>query len=272
MAPAKHSPAVAETWHGIRVCPAISVSGGSLSRPAILDVLQVRDGDREVQMAAVGPQEVWLCEAVANKAVSKRPLGRCTLFTVVRDLVRGELAVADEEPAVAVSDARMADLNFDSDDAPEVCQPDPKRARVRKSKGSSTNLSRNVTVPPLPSAVAVPNGAAGNAGNTFLAHIAGPQGRKLYVELDALPWFVSRLRAEYVGEPEPESSENSGSPTRGNIWWDFRDESWVARMADSRIRVSVRPRMRPGFDFAGLSFDDARARALEEIKGKVDAA
>jgi len=272
MAPKSHSPAVAEAWHGIRVSPAVSVSGGSLSRPAVLDVMQVREGDRDLRMAAVGPQEVWLCEAVANKAVSKRPLGRCALFAVVRGLVRGEPAVADEESAVAVCDNKMADLNFDSDDAADSGQPEPKRARVQKAKCSRSNLSRQVTVPPLPSAVAVPDGAAGNAGNTFWAHVAGSKARKLYIELDALPWFVSRLRVEYAGELQPQSSQSSDSPTRSAIWWDFRDQSWVARIDDSRIRVPVVHRMRPGQDFASLSFEDARARALEEIQRKVEAA
>jgi hypothetical protein len=242
-----------------------------------LDVLEVRDGERKVQVAAVGPQEAWLCEAVANKAVSKRPLARCALFNVLRALVRGE-AAAEDEPAVAACDSKMADLNFDSDeDAPRL--PEPKRARARKPKGIATNATRKVTVPPLPSAVAagsgqpLQEGSAGNAGNTFVAHIKGKHGRCLYIELDALPWFVSRLRAEHAGQLEPAvSSTSSDSPVKTSIWWDFRDESWVARTAASRIRVAVRPRMRPGFEFAGLSFEDARARALEEIKGKLEEA
>ncbi len=277
-----------EQWHGIRVRQAYCVEGGLLSKPAALDTLEVKGGDRKVRVAAVGPQEVWLCEAVANKAVSKRPLGQSTLFATVRGLVRGEIAVEDAAAAVAATDSKMADLDFDSDDA-ETHQPELKKARVRKPKGSITNVTRIVTVPPMAPAVAegsepqasavakgsqqpLPEGSAGNAGHTFVAHVAGQNGRKLYIELDALPWLVSRLRAEYAGQLGTEPTSSSDSPERCKVWWDFRDESWVARTAGSRIRVTVRPRMRLGFAFANFSFEEARSRALAEAKAQLDQA
>lgn len=275
MAASKPSPAAAETWQGIRVRRAVCVAGGFLARPAAVDTLDVEVSGRMVEVVSVGPQEPWLCEAVAKQAVSKRPLGHASLFGAVRELVRGEPDDEVDTPAVAVhSDDKMADLGFDSDDAAELRQPEQKKARVRKAKIQSTNLTRTITVPEVPAVAGCSGqplhaGSAGNAGNTFVAHICGRNGKKLYIEMDALPWFVSRLRLEFVGLPAPSSaSSESPSPSKPSVWWDFRDESWCARCGESRIRVAVRARMRPGQDFARLSLDEARKRALEEIKEK----
>ena len=275
MAASKPSPAVAETWRGIEVRRAVCVDGGFLARPAAVDTLDVQVDGRMVEVVSVGPQETWLCDAVAKQAVSKRPLGHASLFGEVRGLVRGEPVDEVDTPAVAVHDDKMADLGFDSDDAAELRQPEPKKVRVRKAKTPTTNITRTVTVPEVPAVAGCSGqpllaGSAGNAGNTFVAHISGRHGKKLYIELDVLPWFVSRLRLEFAGLSAPSSaSSESSSPSKPSIWWDFRDESWGARRGESRIRVAVRARMRPGLDFAKLSFDDARKRALDEIKEKL---
>jgi hypothetical protein len=94
-------------------------------------------------------------------------------------------------------------------------------------------------------------------------------GVKLYIEVSALTWLVSFVRAELdSGGVRPIAVAGDGSP-KSCISWDFRDECWVfrPRAGGSKTRRSkpVRSLMVAGKPYAHLTFEDARQAARAEF-------
>ena len=95
---------------------------------------------------------------------------------------------------------------------------------------------------------------------------------KLYIQVDALSWLVNYVKAEMdSGGVSPVIGEDLGEAAElGKVYWDFRDNAWVARVRSAegvvvRARRNVLNRTKVGRDLAHLSFEDAKQTVYAEL-------
>ena len=243
----------------------LTVKGGMLKAPAVVETIKELYKGRDVTFVAVTGSTPWLCEMVAGVCASKRPLARCSIITTLRKL----LIQDDATMVLPPSDVKMAAL-FDGDDEPEKeATPKIKRPRGRAADEFVPTVVE-VRVP-VPSVEAAPEEAtraapaeAGERPMLMLrcSHLT-PR-----IEVDAISWLVDVLRAERETRGVPLMKPRA-ERKKGEIWWDFTNSLWRGRFYDVSGEMhersqSVRLRRRHG-DLMNLPFEDAKARVFDEM-------
>ena len=264
----------------MQVLTQMTIRGGVGRKHHVLAIERFLFEDTESSFVHVSPNEGWLCEIVAGQSATRRPLGRSTIFKLMRDAFKSE---SDESiGAGALQDDRMQDMAFD--DSPSTSQSPPSKAHKR-SRGPSQKAVkgvdvRNVMVPADPPCVPA---VAGNAGQAAVAAdrevLAATKSLKLFLEVNAFSWLVCFLRREFDAGfvPSVESAPAAADVSGPAVWWDWRDECWVGRERSGppgdkrlRLRKSVRSRMAPGKDLQHMAFADAKVFCYDELRGALE--
>ena len=222
-------------------------------------------------------RRVGLCEVVTGQVLSRRPLGRSSLFKLVKHLVAP--AVAGDIEDDPVTPDKMQDLAYEvSDDSPPSVEPAEKLPKRRRGPQKYTGaIVKRIDVPENPCAVpAVAENGGGTAAAATRQLVAAVHCKKLLIEKDALSWLVHYLKVEYEAGSVPHTEHDDGEESRSppgkgvKLWWDFRDDCWVGRYGGGskttpRKSKSVRSRMGPTGDLAHMTFADAKQAAWNEL-------
>ena len=264
-------------WKPIQVRTDVVISGGHMRKPQVLAVERFEHEGSSVDFVPIGSSETWLCEAVTGQVSSRRPLSRSEIFGILHRNCPSEVQLP------STSD-RMADLHFQESptkkhDSPEPDSQGGKRRRVRgfaKYKGA---LVWGQDVPDRPSgssaaAGSIDGGVAAVAADQHV--LLASKGKKSYIQLNAVPWLVAYIAAEFsygfvapIAETPAELEDTSCDGPK--IWWDFRDDLWVGRVVGSsgksrpRRSKGVHTRMKEGADLFGMTFNEAKKVCYDEL-------
>jgi hypothetical protein len=287
----------AATWRPLDVRSKLCISGGfsAPSKAHVLDTRVIMKGNRDITFVQVGTSISWLCEVAAQQHATRRPLARVGVFESLRKAACGSAVAVDSlacGSAVAVDSLaahdKMDDFALDDDPAVEDDAPPsakkPRRCKLpAKMRGplvvelfahdysASAKDFRVVEGRPEQPAVAGANSehlAVAGSGLERRFFVA-VDGVKLYIEVSALAWLVTYVKAELEsGGVRPIAVADADSP-KSCISWDFRDECWVfrSRAGGSSTRKSkpVRSLMAAGKPYAHLKFEDARQAARADF-------
>lgn len=290
----------ASQWRPLDLCPRLCISGGfsSPGKPHVLDTRVITVHNRDITFVQLGTSMSWLCEVAAQQHATRRPLARVGVFESLRKAACGfdSSAVAGSKPSFASSavaaaapvrdmmdDFALDDGPADADDAPPSAKK-PRRCKLPvKMRGplvvelfahdysADAKEFRVVGGRPEEPAVADVNSECPAVAGSGLERrfFVAVDGVKLYIEVSALTWLVTFVRAELEsGGVRPIAVASDGSPKSG-ISWDFRDECWVfrSRAGGSKTRSSkpVRSLMVAGKPYAHLTFEEARQAARADF-------
>ena len=191
MAPkaAKKAP-VAKALLPVQLKACISVVGGYLHKPVLVDCTTATHLGVEVKFVGVSHQDTWFCEMVTGKAYSLRPLSKSNALAGMRSKLTQELLSLPAGPGVAgpAVDDEMADAAY-SDEEPEI-NPSP----TKKQKALASVLAgKEGTVVEL-SMLANP-GASPEVPRRKVRFLS-QKGAKMWVEVDGLSWLSHFVREE----------------------------------------------------------------------------
>ena len=246
----------------------LSIKGGRLKTSRLVQTCKEKYEDEEITLVTVSNEASWLCEMVSGKAASRHPLKRTSVLQQLRRLlsVDGsssslEEGGSEEKPVPAVAD-KMDTLGFD-DSEPEV-DPTPKKRRRKQGQLAA--------VVPEGVVVKVPAPSVSSSLEEKRSVRVMKKGRFLWLEMDALPWLVHALRQEYDtgGLPSPPPEQLVSGQASSGIYWDFRDDRWIAKVVDHTGEIAkrsgaVRRRMVKTGDLCKLTFLQAKARVYDEM-------
>ena len=278
----------AAAWTPLAVHSKLCITGGFCpTKSHVLDSRVISHGNRDISFVQVGSSASWLCEVAAQQHATRRPLARVEVFELLRKAVCGSAVAADGSTAVAeaaIVQDKMVDLAFEVE--PGESPPVAKKSRRQlpaKTRGpvvcelfaqdysADVKEFRVVNGSPGESAVADCPGpsAVADANLDERRFFVAVDGSKLYIEVNALSWFVAFVKAELEsGGVRPIVRTDTGH-AKQLITWDFRDESWVFRTRASgkvqRKSKPVRRLMAPGKQYANLSFEEARQAVLADF-------
>ena len=234
----------------------LCVKGGLLTAPKMVQSRTVKHSKRDIQFISISHQDAWLCEIVTGKPVSRRPLSKSTLISDLRRAVDASAGV-DSGVSVEKKD-KMNELDF-PDSEPER-DPTPKKRRTHRPSKTGDPEVVDILGPP----------SASSPGECRKLR-ALLSGSSLWLEVDALPWLVHRIREE-LGSTAIGAAPDDASPTpsASGIYWDFRDDRWMGNATTKcgvkEVRTGpVRRRMAKGKDLESLSFADAKDRVFTEM-------
>ena len=168
----------------------------------------------------ISHREGWLCEIATGLPKFQRPLAR---VRIVRDLCG--LVATQAGNGV---DKKLAALAFEDQDSSDLETPtkEPTQKRQRKKKTLA------VAGPEICSVVEVPEQPSPRS-NKISVHAALDRHRTLWLHVDALPWLIKYIKEEKATgglapvEDEPNASAVADETSR--IYWNFRDNNWIAR-------------------------------------------
>ena len=182
-------------------------------------------------------------------------------------------------------DPRLAALHYD-EDAEEKIVATPVRKRGRKAKPAEEShgvASPEKTLKAAATAVPVvlrmrPTASAGAEKLEDVSVVL--RGKTLLLGVSSVPWLIKYLAQELQdgGVAVEEEASAAADVATGTIFWDFRDNAWVAKVKtpDGEYvskRTGICRRMRtPGDRLYGLSRSDAKAAAHEELSAGREAA
>ena len=255
----------------------LTVNGGLLKAPAVVETAQEHYKGRDITFVSVSASTPWLCEMVSGQCASKRPLARCGMIGTLRKLL-----IEDDASVVASgADDKMSAL-FDEGDEPEKeATPKIKRPRGRAA-GDFVKTVVEVRVPVLAAQVDENHAASGEPERVAPVEAAGTASAEAEtrsmlmlrcsdltprIEIDALPWLVAALQAEREARGVPLIKKRA-EPKKGDILWDFTNSLWRARCYDAEGEEHTRSqcvRRRLRGDLTGLTLEEAKARVYAEM-------
>ena len=95
-------------WKPIQVKTELTVTGGKTTKSYVWVLETMKLGDADFKLVQISSSEGCLCEVVTGQVLSRRPLGRSSLFKLVKHLVAPAVA-GDIEDDTATPD-KMQDL------------------------------------------------------------------------------------------------------------------------------------------------------------------
>jgi len=262
-------------WAPVQVQHELTIKGGHMKRPQVVPTKHFVFEEKAVCMVAIGKSESWLAPMCSGKCVSTRPMSRCRIFKLLWDALGGE-----DEPEQPAGEDKMAMLEFEGGaDSASDSQPssspggDERKKKAAKNAKYHGPVVMRVCVPACASAAADPPALAA-AGETRV--IACREKKKLFIEMDALPWLVNYAREELEsGGVAPIPKEPAADTP--SIYWDFTNDCWTARVEDEfgkksqKVRVGVKARMRRGKDLALFDFAEAKQKVYDEMLAAIAA-
>ena len=226
----------------------------------------------------VSKSEAWLVEAVSGKHYSQRVLKRSTVFQDLKSAALRRLAERQTAPAAAGEDPLMSALRYE-DDPEEKVEATP----VRKRRRTSGNQEQDGMASPEKTLSAL---ATDNIPVTVRMNKTATlspeklqdvrvvlRGKALLLGVSSVPWLMGYLVQEMEdgGVAVDVEASVDAEPGAGTIFWDFRDEAWVAKVRTDTgeyitKRAAIKSRMRtPGDSLHGMSRNEAKEAAREEL-------
>ena len=258
-----------------------AVKGEFFEKP---DAKPDAQGKREEELfTPVSKSEAWVVEAASGKHFSSSALKPTTVFQDLKNAALRALALQHRAPADAVEDPQMSGLRYD-DDSEEHVEATPVRKRRRSSAatdqvGVATPEKKAMTQhPAVPVVVRMKQSATASDEELHDVRVV-LQGKTLLLGVSSVPWLIGYLMEEMEDEGVAMEAEASADaePGPGTIYWDFRDESWVAKVRTHWSylvkRFPIRSRMQtPGDPLHGMSRKDAKEAAEKEAVAWFEAA
>ena len=270
-----------KTFHPVKFGRSLTISGGHTpGKQYVLDTqefaftcgLGVASGVTEVkkECVLVSSQAAWLCEMATGQAVYQRPLSRVNILNEIRQRVTHN----SEEPN---ADGKMAALAFDDDD--ETLET-PKKRKRGKQESTETPAVAGAAICKR---IQVPQAWRDKSKSAIYAAIDCK--RRLWLDIESLPWLIQYVKEEKEsggvapveekdirGGGEQADSEASAGAETFRIYWNFRDDGWVARartVSGSWLQASRGVKRRQKTD--GVDFQTAKKIVYEEMEAWVAA-
>ena len=236
------------------------------------------DGKKEEELfTPVSKSEAWLVEAVSGKHFSQRVLKRSTAFQDLKDAALRTLAEQCRAPADAGDDPRMSALRYQEDsDSEEHVEATPVRKRRRSSAAHDQVGVASPEKTPMPAVAAAPvvvrmKQTATTSPEQLHDVRVVLRGKALLLGVSSVPWLIGYLMQEMEDGGVAMEAEASADaePGPGTVYWEFRDESWVAKVRTHWSylvkRFPIRSRMQtPGDPLHGMGRKEAKEAAHEE--------
>ena len=210
------------------------IRGGPLTSPVVLPLVPIDSASGAVvQFVPISKDEKWLIFATVGGIKNKRSLKRCTVFQTIRDGLRvaeetgrGELGAAEADP--------MDSIAFDDEES----ESPTKKLRVKSHQrvhGALKRISKQNQI----TSIEVP-AQASSVEEKRVVRVTEYRN-KLMIAQDAVPWLLKYINAEMESgsvPPVEDGDSPSGSQQSGSIYWDFRDDCWIAeaRGGDSECK------------------------------------
>ena len=171
----------------------------------------------------VSHDRAWLCEMATGQHVYQRPLARVHMLRELPELISAACGTGDTE-----GDSKMACLRFDEEDSEDMETP-KKKPRLKKApKARASVVAEALKCRPTQ----VPSSPVDRSSKTTVFALLDERGR-VWLEVDALPWLVSYIRAEKeaggVAPLQDDASAVAEANQSSRIYWNFRDDCWIAR-------------------------------------------
>jgi hypothetical protein len=243
------------TLSELQITTQLTIKGGLLLQPRILDSRPALFDGREVQFVPVASSEDWVCQMASGKSAHKRPLGRCKVMAELRRKVMEPVC----ESGDTIGDP-MGDLMFEDAIFAPVRLLEPVSAYRSKQLKREVPIVEQAVVAVLMKACP---GASADAEPTRVLILMC--GLKMLIEVSALPWLLNYL----VEELHSLESLKKGEAL---IWWDSHNDCWARRIKtpdgkNVRKTASVRYRRIEGADLCDLSFEAAKTVVYQELLG-----
>jgi hypothetical protein len=246
---------VKRTLAPLQITSQLTIKGGFLMHPRILDTMPGSFEGREVQFVRVASSEEWVCQMASGKGCHARPLARCKVMAELRRKVMQPVSGSDD-----LTGDPMGDLMFDDSESVPL--------RLLETAGGYKNKQLRRDVPIVEQAVvsvlmkACPGASADAEPTRVLIFMLG---HKMLMEVSALPWLLNYLVEEL-------RSLDSLKKEGALIWWDPHNDCWAGRIRTSdgkhvRKTASVRWRMSEGCDLCDMSFEAAKTVVYQELLG-----
>ena len=170
------------------------------------------------ECVAISHKEAWLCEIATGQPKCQRPLARVRIVRELTQLLGGDAVEVDK---------KMAALAFDSDDSDDANETPKKvsagpRKRVTKNTPAVAGVAtcKVVEVQEQPSP----------RSKKILVYAALDKSRRLWLHVHALPWLIQYIKEEKAsGGLDPVEDAPSSTVVERRIYWNFRDNNWIAR-------------------------------------------
>ena len=172
----------------------------------------------------------------------------------------------------------MAALHYDEDVEDQVVStPVPKKRRRAKPEEEAHGVAspeKSLAGAGMGVPVVVRMRPTASAGAEKLVNVSVVlRGQRLLLALSSVPWLVKYLAQELEdgGVAVEEEASAAADAGAGTIFWDFRDDAWVAKVRRDggdyvTKRAAIKSRMRtPGDRLHGMTRSDAKAAAHEEV-------
>ena len=244
------------------------IRGGPLTSPVALPLVPIASPSGEVvQFVPISKDEKWLILAITGAIKTKRTLKRCKIFQIIRDGLhvaegqgRGELGAAEADP--------MDSMAFDDEEASESPTKKAKLKSHRRMDGKVKRVAKGQQI----ISIEVPAQASSVEEKRVVR--AMEYRNKLMLERDALPWLLKYIRAEMESgsvPPVEDGDFSSGSQPDCSIYWDFRDDCWIAeaRGRDSECKKRRGPVTSRLANKEDECFGMSRAKAKKHVYGEL---
>jgi len=246
----------------------LTVQGGFLKKPQVVDVVRREVDGQEVQFVEVTSTTPWLCEMVTGVYAAHKPLAR----TQVLERLKAEPILADAGPP----DDMMAKLAFSDDEAEQsqLLETPAKKFRKGRGGGPSPNekaklLPEGVTAVPLPEVLGPPRPPDQSMPQRQV-HVCR-EGKRWLIDVEALTWLVNHLakEVELGGVAKVKGSTPEKASRTSVVRWCMANNLWRATCLDhngerQNTSLAVHRRRCSGGDLREHTWEAARAKVYEE--------
>ena len=267
------------TFHPVKLGRSLTISGGHT--PGKQHVLHTQEftftrghGDAagvevKKECVLIFSKAAWLCEMATGQAVYQRPLTRVNILNEIRQRV-----INNEDSA---ADGKMAALAFDDDEGDDEKLETPKKRKRGKEESTETPAVAGAAICQR---IQVPQ--SWRDKSKCAIYVALDSKRRLWLDIEALPWFIQYVKDEKEsggvapvekairGGREQDSASAVAETFR--IYWNFRDDGWIARAqtpSGSWLQASRGVKRRQKTD--RVDFETAKKVVYTEMEAWVEA-
>ena len=208
------------------------------------------------ECVAISHKEAWLCEIATGQPKCQRPLARVRIVRELTQLLGGDAVEVDK---------KMAALAFDSDDSDDAHET-PKKAPAGPRKRNTKNTPAVAGVATC-KAVEVQEQPSPRS-KKILVYAALDKSRRLWLDVNALPWLIQYIKEEKAsGGLDPVEDAPSSTVVERRIYWNFRDNNWIARaQAVDGTWLQATRGIKRKQKASELDFEEAKQAAFGELE------
>ena len=208
------------------------------------------------ECVAISHKEAWLCEIATGQPKCQRPLARVRIVRELTQLLGGDAVEVDK---------KMAALAFDSDDSDDANET-PKKVSAGPRKRSTKNTPAVAGVATCK--VVEVQEQPSPRSKKRLVYAALDKNRRLWLDVHALPWLIQYIKEEKAsGGLDPVEDAPSSIVVERRIYWNFRDNNWIARaQAVDGTWLQATRGIKRKQKASQLDFEEAKKAAFGELE------